>query len=633
MPEVQILSPRLSYRLDRLETFIKGTGGRRFKSCSPYMGGWRSLVSALVKRGLLTTCRVTFSIIHRNVKKGLFPMPTRYAQVTSTPQSVNTQVQPDMVRAAGGTGGYAFRLDAWAQLQRFLIMGAEAGTMYLGRDEVAYKNVQCVEKAVAEDGPRAVQMAVEISKAGRAYRNGPALYVVARACASADPYTKAAAFAAIPEVCRIGTHLFNFAAEVQELRGWGSGLKRAVGRWFEMPSDRLAHQVTKYQQRDGFSMADLLRLTHPTPKSAAHEALFRYMVAGADGMGERNVRGSDKAKRAARQYPAASSGALPALVRAVEEVKHLDLTVDKDRRKMAALVREHRLSHEMLPSQAKNYPEIWEALLPMIGSEALLRNLNKLAAIGMTPELGDHTIAICRQFTDGERLRKDRLHPMRILIGMRQYASGKAGRGDLTWEPSQQILRALDKAFYLSFAEVVPTGRRFMLGLDVSGSMGSEIAAPSGQTGTIPLTYREAAAALAMTVARSEQNWAAYGFASQLVKLEGFGTSRIDEMDTYLDQWSGNFGSTNPGLLFEMATREKIKVDCFVVLTDNDVNQGRHCHQLLKEYRKVSGIPAKVVVAAMAGNDVSIADPNDPGMLDTVGFDAALPEIVRAFAA
>ena len=560
-------------------------------------------------------------------------MPTRYAPTAQTPQSVNIQVKPDMVRAAGGTGGYAFQIDEWAQLQRFLVMGAEAGTMYLGRDEVAYKNVQCVEKALASDGPRAVKMAVEISKAGRAFRNGPALYVVAAACASANLETKAAAFAAIPEVCRIGTHLFNFAAEVQELRGWGSGLKRAVGRWFEMPADRLAHQVTKYQQRDGFSMADLLRLTHPTPKSAAHEALFRYVIAGAAGMGERKVAGADKIGRKDRSYPAACSAALPALVRAVEEVKKLDLTVDKDRRKMAALVREHRLSHEMLPTEAKNYPEVWEALLPSIGSEALLRNLNKLAAIGLTPELGDHTIAICNQFRDGERLRKDRLHPMRILIGMRQYAAGQGGLGSLTWKPNQQILRALDEAFYLSFAQVEPTGKRFMLGLDVSGSMGSPIAQTGGGPGgQLPLSYREAAAALGMTIARSEKNWAAYGFASRLVELQGFGTSRIDEINRYLDQWSSSFGATNPGLLFEHATRHKLKVDCFVVLTDNDVNQGQHCHQLLKEYRKASGIPAKVVVAAMASNDVSIADPADPGMLDTAGFDAALPEIVRAFA-
>ena len=560
-------------------------------------------------------------------------MPTRYAPTAQTPQSVNIQVKPDMVRAAGGTGGYAFQIDEWAQLQRFLVMGAEAGTIYLGRDEVAYKNVQCVEKALASDGPRAVKMAVDISKAGRAFRNGPALYVIAAACASADPATKAAAFATIPEVCRIGTHLFNFAAEVQELRGWGSGLKRAVGRWFEMPADRLAYQITKYQQRDGFSMADLLRLTHPTPKSAAHEALFRYAIAGATGMGERKVAGAEKIGRKERSYPAACAGALPGIVRAVEQVRQLDLTVDKDRRKMAALVKEHRLSHEMLPTEAKNYPEIWEALLPAIGSEALLRNLNKLAAIGMTPELGDHTIAICNQLRDGERLRKDRLHPMRILIGMRQYAAGKGGMGSLTWTPSQQILRALDEAFYLSFSQIEPTGKRFMLGLDVSGSMGSPIAQTGGGPGgQLPLSYREAAAALGMTIARSEKNWVAYGFASRLVELQGFGTSRIDEMDRYLDQWSRNFGATNPGLLFEHATRHKLKVDCFVVLTDNDVNEGRHCHQLLKEYRKASGIPAKVVVVAMAANDVSIADPSDPGMLDMAGFDAALPDIVRAFA-
>jgi 60 kDa SS-A/Ro ribonucleoprotein len=43
------------------------------------------------------------------------------------------------------------------------------------------------------------------------------------------------------------------------------------------------------------------------------------------------------------------------------------------------------------------------------------------------------------------------------------------------------------------------------------------------------------------------------------------------------------------------------------------------------------GIAAKLVVVAMTSNGFSIADPNDGGMLDVVGFDAATPEVISSF--
>ncbi len=41
----------------------------------------------------------------------------------------------------------------------------------------------------------------------------------------------------------------------------------------------------------------------------------------------------------------------------------------------------------------------------------------------------------------------------------------------MQWEPHPEIKRALDKGFYNAFRNVEPTGRRFLLGVDVSGSM------------------------------------------------------------------------------------------------------------------------------------------------------------------
>jgi 60 kDa SS-A/Ro ribonucleoprotein len=42
--------------------------------------------------------------------------------------------------------------------------------------------------------------------------------------------------------------------------------------------------------------------------------------------------------------------------------------------------------------------------------------------------------------------------------------------------------------------------------------------------------------------------------------------------------------------------------------------------------------PARLIVVAMLANPFSIADPEDAGMLDVVGFDTATPAVMADFA-
>ncbi len=44
------------------------------------------------------------------------------------------------------------------------------------------------------------------------------------------------------------------------------------------------------------------------------------------------------------------------------------------------------------------------------------------------------------------------------------------------------------------------------------------------------------------------------------------------------------------------------------------------------------GIPAKLIVVGMTATGFTIADPNDAGMLDVVGFDASAPAMIARFA-
>ena len=81
------------------------------------------------------------------------------------------------------------------------------------------------------------------------------------------------------------------------------------------------------------------------------------------------------------------------------------------------------------------------------------------------------------------------------------------------------------------------------------------------------------------------------------------------------------------------AKNKKKNFDVFIVFTDNETWFGSiHPAEALREYRRAMGIwNAKLIVCGLASNQFTIADPEDPGMLDMAGFDSAGPEIIRNF--
>ena len=65
-------------------------------------------------------------------------------------------------------------------------------------------------------------------------------------------------------------------------------------------------------------------------------------------------------------------------------------------------------------------------------------------------------------------------------------------------------------------------------------------------------------------------------------------------------------------------------------------DRGHEVSGLLRKYRQIQAgkgrkEPAKMVVLAFSSTGFSIADPQDPGMLDVAGFDSSIPEIMEDF--
>lgn len=288
-----------------------------------------------------------------------------------TPQS--EAARPEQV--PNNAGGFSFTVDKWTRLDRFLVLGAEGGTYYVQERPLVKANASCIEQCLAEDGKRTVARIVEISDAGRAPKNDPAIFALAMAAGAKDPATRAAALAALPRVCRIGTHLFHFVADVESFRRWGRSLRRAVAAWYtERKAEALALQLIKYQQRDKWSHRDVLRLAHPAPPSPAHGALFRWSTAGIDGF----------SKDAKRVKPM-SVESLPAIVAAFEEIHAPGTTLER----AVALIQEHRLPHECVPNEMKGDARVWEALLEHMGLTAVIRNLGKMTSVGLLKPMSE----------------------------------------------------------------------------------------------------------------------------------------------------------------------------------------------------------------------------------------------------
>src|SRR5471032_998211 len=123
-------------------------------------------------------------------------------RLAKAPQSA--PLRGDQVR--NSAGGYAWAVDDWARLRRFLILGSEGGSYYAGEWKLTRENVAALERCLEADGLRAVAEIAAVSEAGRAPKNDPAVFALALAAGAADATTRKAALAALPRVCRTATH-------------------------------------------------------------------------------------------------------------------------------------------------------------------------------------------------------------------------------------------------------------------------------------------------------------------------------------------------------------------------------------------------------------------------------------------
>ena len=534
---------------------------------------------------------------------------TQKAARTATPQMRRTPGRTDEVK--NNAGGFVFEVSPKNRLERFLILGTDGGTYYVKQDKLTEQNAKFVIDLIRKDEALVLNTVVEVSAAGRAAKNTPALFVMALLMTHGT--NKAATRAALPGVARTSTHLFEFASYVDALGGWGRAKRAAVAGWYEnKDANALAYQAVKYRGgREGWTHRDLFRKSHPV---GVDKAVGEFILsAGGYQSGAPAILDGFQAMQ--------NAGTVNEVVRVLNEYKSLPW--------------------ETIPTQFLTDEKVWKTLFynGAIGQTALLRNVSRFEKIGAFKDLvfaGDVAAALA----DSERIVKGRMHPVAYANALGVYGNGGApksydpygysgyGRDAGTrFTPNSKVLGALEAGFYNSFAAVEPANKATMLSIDVSGSM--TWAAPAGLVG---LNYLEAAAVMAMVTLRTEPYAMINAFAGSMQRVA---ISDSDNFQTVLRKFSNlNFGRTDCSLPMVYATKEKLGIDTFAVYTDNETYAGViKPSQALVKYRQASGRGARLAVFGMAATPFTIADPKDTGMMDFVGFDSNAPKVFADFSA
>lgn len=522
--------------------------------------------------------------------------------------------QADDRQSKNNAGGYSFTVTDRDRFRRFLTIGTSNGTYYVGEAKLTDDSVKFIEKYIASVGVDAINEIVEVSDQGLAPKNDQAIFALAVAFRSNDSDVKNAAKAAVSKVCRTGTHLFMFVGFLKNVTGMGRAKTSAVANWLESKSDdQIAYNAVKYRQRNGFSWRDVLRLSHP---KGLNENLANFMLN--------------------KEYDVSE---VPSIVQAFDRLQNAKTEDDV----LKVIAAHDNVSWEMIPTEFHKSREVWKYLFKSgIPQMALLRNVTRMARLGLFEDM-DFAADYAKALADENRIERSRIHPINYLNALVTYEEGQIPRSDYgwavgrnrDWDVNSKIAKALNDGYKLAFKNVVPSGKRTFVALDVSGSMAAKA---SG----IDLSCAQVSGAMASFIASTEPYSMIKGFTSgsrggwgREAVLTDLGISESDSFNTVMKKISNHsFGGTDCALPMKYAHDNGIEVDLFVVVTDNETWAGvGHPHEWLKKYNKKMGRNAKLAVVAATATEFTIADPESNLMLDVSGFDSSTPKVIADFSA
>ena len=378
-------------------------------------------------------------------------------------------VRADTVNEAGGR---AYSFEPKHALAQLAATGCFNGTFYATADE----QLATVRSLIDQVADNAFLAKLAIYSRERAMlKDMPVALLVA--LSKRDPLLFRKAFDRVVDNGRTLRTLVQFVRSGQFGRkSLSYALQRTVQRWLNSAS---VEKLLSASIGNDPSLRDVLRLARPTPKDNARRALFGWLT-----------------DKPVEKWAPATEADLP------EEVMALAAFRKAESAEAQILILGNlSVRWDLLADTAKG-PAVWAAIARKMGPQALRMNLNTLVRHGVigpgagngTREMTDYVAA---RLADPDEIRR---HPQ---AGTRQFPyqflAAYMNVGD---EVPQKIKAALHQATEIACGNVPELPGPVVIGLDVSGSMGSPVTGNRGRGATSKMRCVDVAALFAAAILR-----------------------------------------------------------------------------------------------------------------------------------
>lgn len=508
-------------------------------------------------------------------------------------------------------GGRAYSLSNESALAQLAVTGTFNGTYY-GTGE---GQLEAIKQAADGCSPEFLAKAALYARERGFMKDMPTTLCVM--LSKADPALLRRVF---PRVIDNGRMLRNFVQIVRSgalgRKSLGSAPKQLVRTWLETRSPAA---LLRASVGNDPSLADVIKLARPRPKSKEQAALFGYLLGREQTTNEVTVQLSTGANGKGQRKYLYREADLPELVKSYEAWKAGKGTGEVpnvDFRQLTALP----LSTEQ-----------WTQIALRANWTMLRMNLNTFMRHGV---LGDKAVVkqLAAKLRDPEQIKQARVFPYQLFMAFQAAEEGV---------PSE-LRDALQDAME-SAVENVPTfSTEVQVIVDVSGSMSSAITGDRGRGATSKVRVVDVAALAAAAILRRNP-----GSSVLPVDTSVHGTHKLNSRDsimTLAKQLSGyGGGGTDLAAAMRHLNQKKATGGLIVMLSDNEswitgdskyasygYNRGTDFMHEFREYQKRNEGAKLVCVNLQPGAHTQAPDaPNEVLNLGGWNVDALMETIKR----
>jgi 60 kDa SS-A/Ro ribonucleoprotein len=258
------------------------------------------------------------------------------------------------------------------------------------------------------------------------------------------------------------------------------------------------------------SLRDVLRLARPTPTDNARRALFGWLTS-----------------KPVEKWTPATLADLPREVGELIAFRNAESEAEQ-----VAILQRARFRWDLLADSARG-PSVWKAIARQMGPQALRMNLNTL--LRHDALAGDLALVmeVAGRIADADEIHRSRQFPYQYLAA---YLNAEAN-------VPQAIRDALGRAAEIACGNVPELPEPVVIGLDVSGSMGSPITGHRGRGATSKVRCVDVAALFAAALLRRNPGSVVIPFDTVAYKADVGADEAILDLAGYLARFGG--GGTN----------------------------------------------------------------------------------------